>query len=90
VAKSREDDVGFAIADRPPSGDQLTDYDRDQAALYLRLLDAETAGASWEDVARRILGVDPGQDRDRARLRYETHLSRARWIRDGGYVQLLR
>lgn len=90
MADVRKDDVDSAIADRAPSADQLTDYDRDQAALYLRLLDAERVAAPWEEVARRVLGVDPEKDRDRARLRYETHVSRARWMRDQGYGQLPR
>jgi len=78
------------IADRAPNETKLTDYDRTQAKVYLRLLDAEASGAAWEDVARRLLGVDPTRDRDAARLRYETHLARARWLRDGGYAEFLK
>jgi hypothetical protein len=84
----RDIDVSSEIADLAPSGDQLTDYDRERAPLYIRLLDAEQAKASWEEVARRLLRIDPDQDRDRARLRYETHLARAHWMRDEGYAQL--
>jgi hypothetical protein len=76
--------MGFEIADQAPRGEHVTDYDREHAPLYLRMLDAEAAGAAWEDVAGRLLQVDPLKDRDRARLRFETHLARARWLRAGG------
>lgn len=76
------------ISDFAPTGEAITDYDRAHGPLYLRLLDAEAAGAPWEEAARRLLGVDPDRDRDRARLRYDTHLSRARWLREAGYRKL--
>jgi len=78
------------ISDQAPRDPNLTDYDRACAKVYLRLLDAEAAGASWEEATARLLQVDPGRDRERARLRYETHMARARWLRDGAYAQLLR
>lgn len=79
-----------AIADQPPAGPLLTDYDRAHLKLYLRLLDADAERAPWEEVSRRLLDVDPARDRERARLRYETHLARARWMTDRGYLDLLR
>ncbi len=82
--------VSLEIADLAPTGDRLTDYDREHASLYIRMLDADEAQAPWQDVARRLLRVDPEKDRDRARLRFETHLVRARWVRDVGYAQLAR
>lgn len=78
------------INDQAPRDPVVTDYDRACAKTYLRLLDAEGAGASWEEATARLLQVDPARDRERARLRYETHIARARWLRDGGYVELLR
>lgn len=80
----------FKLQDRAPSGDQLTDYDRDHAALYLRLLDAEAAGADWREVTHVVLGVDPSREPDRALVIHGTHLARAHWIRDQGHLQLLR
>jgi len=80
--------VAFEIADIAPTGERLTEYDRELAPLYLRLLDAEEAGAPWEEAARRLLRIEPEQHRDRARLRFETHLARARWMRDVGHAQL--
>lgn len=80
----------FDLRDRAPYGDQLTDYDRDHAALYLRLLDAEAAGDDWREVTQVVLRVDPSREPDRALLMHCTHLARARWVRDQGYGQLLR
>lgn len=80
----------FFIADQAPSDAQVTDYDRAHLTLYLRLLDADLEQAAWDEVASTLLAVDPAKERDRARLRYETHLARARWMTDGGYFDLLK
>lgn len=73
-----------------PTQEQVTDYDRAHLATYLRLLDAASEGAPWEDVARIVLGIDPTGEPDRARQAYETHLARARWLSEHGYRDLLR
>jgi hypothetical protein len=75
---------------RAPQDSDLTDYDRDHAVIYLRLLDAEEAGADWQEVAKVVLGVDPRGDFERAQVMHATHLARAKWMRDGGYKELLR
>ena len=75
---------------RAPQDPELTDYDRDHAVTYLRLLDAEEAGADWQEVAKVVLGVDPRGDFERAQVMHATHLARAKWMRDGGYKNLLR
>jgi hypothetical protein len=77
------------LRERAPQGEPLTDYDREHATVYLRLLDAEAAGADWREVAAIVLKVDPAHDPDRARIMHETHLARAQWLRDGGYKDLL-
>jgi hypothetical protein len=79
-----------AIADQAPSTDGLTSYDRGHLTLYLRVLDAATAGADWAEVVGPILGIDAALDPERARLCYESHLARARWISGRGYLDLLR
>ena len=79
-----------AIADQPPTEPSVADYDRAHLKLYLRLLDADAERAPWEDVSRLLLDIDPTRDRERARLRYETHLARARWMSEQGYLDLLR
>ena len=78
------------IADRAPTAPLLTDYDQRHLGTYLRLLDAEEDGADWQEVARIVLHLDPERDRDRARLAFETHLARARWMTKHGYRHLLR
>ena len=79
-----------AIEDEPPQSPSLTDYDRTHLALYLRLLDAESAGADWREVATMVLGVEPAANPDRARRIHQSHLDRAKWIRDSGFMDLLK
>ena len=81
---------GPSLRTRAPQDAGLTDYDRDHAVTYLRLLDAEEAGADWQEVTRVVLGVDPRGDFERAQVMHATHLARAKWLRDGGYRDLLR
>jgi len=57
---------------------------------YLRLLDAETDGADWREVAKIVLRIDPEVELARARRAWESHLARARWMTECGYRHLLR
>ncbi|ALJ06925.1 DNA -binding domain-containing protein [Brevundimonas sp. DS20] len=79
-----------AIASEAPSAPALTRYDEAHAVTYLRLLDAADAGAEWREVARLVLGCDPDTDPDCAKLTYDSHLARARWMTTSGYQHLLR
>ncbi len=76
--------------DAPPSGDKLTEYDRCHLVTYLRLLDAETEGADWQEVAHIVFGLDPTQDPDRAKRMHAAHLARAHWMTENGYRDLIR
>jgi hypothetical protein len=78
------------VADIAPSDSVVTVYDEEHLITYLRLLDAAAEGADWRDVARIVLHLDPGQDSDRARREFESHLSRAKWMAEHGYRRLLR
>ncbi len=78
------------LQDRAPDVATLTDYDRRNAVVYLRLLDAEAEGADWREVAEVVLGVDPKDEPQRAEIMHRSHLDRAHWMRDGGYKELLR
>lgn len=80
--------VHVALADIPPSARRLTAYDREQAKTYLRLLDAEAAGATWQDVVGKVFGEDPAEDPPRLERKHAAHWERARWMRDSGYLQL--
>lgn len=78
------------VADQAPEADVLTAYDREHLATYLRLLDADAEGADWTEVARIVLNIDPAREPERARRAWESHLSRAKWMTERGYQQLLR
>ena len=78
------------VADVAPTGSVLTDYDVEHAITYLRLLHAAEDEADWREVAHIVLRIDPDRENDRARLSFDTHLERARWMSSHGYRQLLR
>ncbi|WP_249132999.1 DNA -binding domain-containing protein [Bradyrhizobium sp. AUGA SZCCT0182] len=68
----------------------MTGYDERHQVTNLRLLDAETNGADWKEVARIVLHLDPGREPDRARRAWKPHLARAHWMTEHGYRHLLR
>jgi T6SS, Transcription factor, DNA binding domain len=78
------------VADKAPTSDSLTSYDNDHLVTYLRLLDADKAGADWAEVARIVLGIDPLREPDRARTAWESHLNRAKWMTTHGHKELYR
>lgn len=76
------------IADAPPSFDHVTDYDRRHLKTYLRLLDAAAEDADWREVAEIVLGLNPGEEPERAQRVHAAHLERARWMTRSGYRDL--
>jgi hypothetical protein len=78
------------VADAGPTGQALTRYDEEHLITYLRLLDADAAGADWRKVAKIVLHIDPDREPDRARYAFESHLARAKWMTEHGYRHLLR
>lgn len=78
------------VSDLAPTDPILTGYDEQHLVTYLRLLDADKAGADWQEVARIVLHIDPAREPDRARRAWESHLARARWLTESGYRHLLR
>ena len=78
------------IADEVPWSDQLTEYDEEHFITYLRLLDADAEGASKEEMARIVLGIDAAKEPERACKALESHLARARWMTEHGYRDLLK
>lgn len=95
-SRARGDDGSFMtgkppanLEETPPSSDVITAYDRKHLTVYLRLLDADAAGATLEEVAPLILGIDAGREPERAERLHATHLIRARWLSASGYLQLL-
>jgi hypothetical protein len=82
--------IDAKAADVAPTGPTLTKYDEELAITYVRMLDADKAGADWREVARIVLGIDADSEPDRARLAFETHLARAKWMAHTGYRILLK
>ena len=74
-----------SFLDEAPTGDLLTEYDRRNVKLYVRLLDAEADGADWEEAVEVLFGIDPAAEPERARKMHDTHLARARWMTEHGY-----
>jgi hypothetical protein len=78
------------VADTAPCSPALTGYDEQHLITYLRILDAQFYGASWQEVAKVVLHIDPTAEPDRARRAWDSHLKRAIWLRDNGFQSLLR
>ena len=76
------------IAGEVPWADTLTPYDEEHFTIYLRLLEACADNASEEEMARAILGIDPGQEPVRARKAVRSHLDRTHWLISSGYKEL--
>jgi hypothetical protein len=51
------------VANVAPTEPALTGYDQEHLVTYLRLLDADTEGADWREVARVVLHIDPDRNR---------------------------
>jgi hypothetical protein len=78
------------VADEVPWSDSITPYDEAHLVVYLRLLDASADGASTNEMAQIVLGIDPAKEPQRAERAVDSHLRRARWMSRVGYRQLLR
>ncbi len=79
-----------AFDDRAPEERQVTAYDERHHQTYWRLLDAAEENADWCEVVQVIFGIDPSNEPERARLIYDSHLARARWMAASGYRHYLR
>lgn len=82
--------MGTSFLEDPPSGDQVTDYDRRNCAVYLRLLDAEAGGAHWRAIAEVIFHLDPIKNPAFSERLVANHLKRAKWMSRAGFSQFLR
>jgi len=70
-----------------PTDEKITPYDRAHFKLYLQLLDAEEHGVGWQTVASDIMNLDSNDAS--AKTCWQSHLRRAKWMRESGYRQLL-
>ncbi len=75
------------VAEKAEWSEVITHYDRQHFLTYARLLDAERDEVDWRDAVREILLRDPDKDPIKARICWESHLERARWISTTGYSQ---
>lgn len=76
-------DRTIELADQAPSEDALTAYDEAHFRVYMNLLNAQASGVTLAAICKEFLGIDAGQEPERARKRLESHLSRARWFSTG-------
>ena len=74
------------IATEVPWAETLTGYDRAHLVTYLRVLDALADKAGPDEMARKILGIDPTTEPTRARAAIESHIRRARWMTEHGHL----
>ena len=77
-----------AVADEVPWPERLTEYDDRHVETYARLLEAANEGMAKDEIARRILGIDPDAEPGRARKAVKSHMARARWMGEVGYLLL--
>lgn len=78
------------VEDEAPSTCCITAYDESHYVTYLRLLDANSQGADWREVALIVLHRDPAADELRIRRCWESHLARAQWMAKSGYWRILQ
>ena len=78
-----------AVDDHAPAVNVLTDYDQEHLITYLRLLDADAEGCGWTEAVYTLLQIDPSREPKRARRAFESHLARAKWMTEQGYLLLL-
>jgi hypothetical protein len=71
-----------------PTAETITAYDRAHISTYLRLFDADQEGACWQDAARLIFGAAGETDPRLLRDQHKSHLARAKWLVDAGYLRL--
>ena len=67
------------VDDSAPDDTTLTIYDEEHIITYMRLLDADAAGADWRKVAKIVLHIDP----DRSPIGRDMR-SKAIWLAPNG------
>lgn len=75
--------------EQAPSMATLTPYDEAHLADYLRLLDADSEGDDWREVAAVLFEIDANAEPERAQRMHASHLARAKWMTEIGYAHLL-
>ena len=78
-----------SVADEALCENTLTSYDERHLLVYADLLETEADGGDWDEAALLVLRIDPVLEPVRARRVWENHLTRARWLAEHGYGNLL-
>ncbi|MER9793905.1 hypothetical protein [Mesorhizobium sp. M0213] len=76
------------IMDEVPWSNSITSYDRQHRNISPRIPDACAYNASVEEMADRILGIDPILELVRARKIVRSHINRANWMMTTGSKHL--
>ena len=84
-----DESSAMALMNTPPGADKPTDYDWAHRVCYLRLLDADAAGADWREVVRTVMHLDPEADAEGAKAAWQSHLERAKWMTTHGFRDYL-
>lgn len=77
------------VDDEAPTAATITRYDERHLITYLRLLDAAAHDVPWRKAVRDILRRDPSREPQGAKRCWQSHLTRARWMSEHGYRQLV-
>lgn len=75
--------------DQPPLTERVNSYDERHFVTYLRMLDAAKEEADWREVVSIVFGIDPAREPERSRTVYDSHMARAQWMTETGYLHLL-
>ncbi len=73
----------------PPVSDKLTSYDERHLVTYLRLLDADAEGVTWQEAAKIVFGTELAADGIASKTMFDRHLARAKWMSEAGFAHLL-
>ncbi|SIT52638.1 conserved hypothetical protein [Mesorhizobium prunaredense] len=68
------------IMEDVPWADAITVYDKENFTIYCQILNYCADDASIEEMAERILGIDPVLEPVRARNAVRSHIDRANWM----------
>ncbi|RUW18594.1 hypothetical protein [Mesorhizobium sp. M1E.F.Ca.ET.041.01.1.1] len=76
------------VATEVPWSDTLTDYDNEHFTLCMNIHVFTAQNASEEDIALKLLGIDPAKEPSRARKAVKSHLARVQWLVTTGHKGL--
>lgn len=76
--------------DAAPSGDEITDYDREHTMLYICLLDRKERQRDWRETVQAFFGIDFDREPDRARRVYDSHIARATSLQNVPHFAMMR